>query len=331
MSTWNPKLWRTAVRLEARYAAALGGGARVYLPEDDWLDLQHRIRRLQAAEFRGWTTVVAQTRAALILDLERLGYRLRDLIGILRTAERTTRPTTRSLYEELVAAEVEFSGLEIEDATLSVTTGPIVLEGIHLGSFDIRLQTDRVTGEMPFTIVALEPNPAASSEETTHPHVSGERLCPGEGRSAIAAALAEGRLFDFFTVIDRILHTYAVGAAYVELNRWHGVPCHDCDCTVDDDSCCCDRCHETVCGECVVGCESCGDRYCSGCIERCVRCDAQHCGSCLSACLRCRSEVCPSCLDERVCTSCLEELEDAEEPVEEETSEASAASTEPTL
>ena len=331
MPTWNPKLWRTAVRLQAAYAAAARGGPHFYLPEEDWLELRRLAQRLHVAELRRWSTAAARIRAALILDLERLGYRLRDLIGGLRATERTSRPTVRMLYEELQAAEQEFGGLEIDDATLGVTTNSIVLEDIRLGSFSIRLDTERLTGDAPYAIVALEPNPAVSSSETTHPHVNGERLCPGEGRGAINAALTEGRLFDFFTIVDRILHTYAEGSAYVELNRWHGVPCHDCDCTVDeDDACSCRGCDESLCSECLLACESCGDGYCSGCSERCAECEGRYCSRCLKTCLRCRREVCESCLDERVCTACIEELEHEEELVE-ETVEASAAPPEPAL
>ena len=331
MSTWNPKLWRTALRLHSAYTAVDRSRPHFYLPEDDWQELRRLDQRLKVAELRRWTTASARTRAALILDLERLGYRLRDLIGGLRAAERTSRPSARMLYEELQAAVREFNGLEIDDATLGVTTDSIVLEDIRLGPFSILLDTDRLTGDSPYTIVALEPNPAVSSSETTHPHVNGERLCPGEGRGAINAALAEGRLFDFFTIVDRILHTYAEGSAYVELNRWHGVPCHDCDCTVDeDDACSCRGCDESLCGECLLACESCGDGYCSGCSERCAECDGRYCSRCLKTCLRCRREVCESCLDERVCTACLEELEHEEEPVEEAVA-TSAAPPEPAL
>jgi hypothetical protein len=218
MSTWNPKLWRVASRLAARYGRALGERPRIYAPEDEWLELKERTRRLQAAECQGWTKAAAATRA-----------------GLLRDA-------------------------------------------------------------------------------TTHPHVNDERLCPGEGRKAIHAALAEGRLFDFFTVVDRILHTYARGAAYVELNRWHGIPCRDCDDTIgEDESYTCGRCSETVCGNCSLSCESCSESLCSGCAERCERCEARHCSGCLSPCVRCRRDVCSSCADEGVCETCLEEMEDEAE------------------
>ncbi len=60
------------------------------------------------------------------------------------------------------------------------------------------------------------------------PHVSDETLCEGDGRRAIHAALAAGRLYDFFTIVDRLLNTYASGRAYVDLDNWFGTPCHDC-------------------------------------------------------------------------------------------------------
>jgi hypothetical protein len=321
MSTWNPKLWRVAQRIEARYVRALGERPRVYAPEDEWLELKERTRRLQTAEYHGWAKAAAQTRAGLLLDAERLVNRLRDVMTTLRNDERRSTPSLRTIYEELCGAQEEFGGVELEDGVVAVTTEPIELEGISLGPFQIRLEIGRITSEMTFTVVALEPNPAASSNATTHPHVNDDGLCPGEGRRAIHASLAEGRLFDFFSLVDRILHTYARGAAFVELNRWQGIPCHDCDASVnDDESYTCDGCRETVCGDCVVGCESCSESLCSGCRDRCARCDGCHCSGCLSPCVRCRSDVCSSCSDEGVCSTCLEELEDDDESATEEDS-----------
>lgn len=336
MSTWNPKLWRVARKLSTRYARALGERPRVYAPEDDWLELKERTRRLQAAEYHGWTKAAAATRTSLLRDAERLVDCLRTMMTTLRNDEQATVPSLQTIYEELCGAEAEFGGIELEENVIAVTTESIELEEIELGRFQIRLEFDRITSDMPFTIIALEPNPAASSDSTTHPHVNDERLCPGEGRRAIHAALAEGRLFDFFTVVDRILHTYARGAAYVELNRWHGIPCRDCDDTVtEDESYTCSRCEESVCGNCSLSCESCSESLCSGCTERCERCEGRLCSGCLSPCVRCRRDVCSSCADEGVCETCLEELEDEAEAEEEslaaETDAASAASAEPAI
>jgi hypothetical protein len=330
MSTWNPQLWRVARRLAARYAAALGDRPRVYAPEDDWLELKERIRRLQTAEYHDWKKAAAQTRSGVLRDAERLVDRLRNLMATLRDDERRTVPSLPTIYEDLCGAQEEFGNVELAENLIAVTTEPIELKEIALGRFQIRLELDRITCDMPFTVVALEPNPAASSDATTHPHVNDERLCPGDGRKAIHAALAEGRLCDFFTVVDRILHTYARGAAYVELNRWCGIPCRDCDDTVgEDESYTCQRCNDVICDNCVVSCEACSDSLCSDCSERCQRCDARHCGGCLSPCIRCRRDVCSSCADEGVCETCLEELEEEndDEPATEE--ECAVAETTP--
>ena len=45
------------------------------------------------------------------------------------------------------------------------------------GKFAVRMS--------PTAIVALNPNPAATDDSVTHPHVRGERLCEGEGRTTI--------------------------------------------------------------------------------------------------------------------------------------------------
>src|SRR5690606_10348138 len=116
---------------------------------------------------------------------------------------------------------------------------------------------------------------------------------------------------DFFTIVDRILHTYGEGSAYVELSNWFGRPCHDCATVVaDDDASSCQACEERLCGDCIMSCGGCSDGYCAGCLDRCGQCDELTCSGCLTRCPRCRRDVCGGCLDETICTNCLEELED---------------------
>ena len=160
---------------------------------------------------------------------------------------------------------------------LSVTTDRIVLEDIYLGPLQIRLDWQRLgLSSQPYRVVALDPHPAAKSDDITHPHVQDEQLCEGEGRSAIRAALAECRLHDFFLLVSQVLHTYGQGSAYVELDDWDGVPCEECGASLDeDDRYCCQRCEATLCGGCSVSCQDCGDSYCSGCIGQCAACDCE--------------------------------------------------------
>ena len=165
------------------------------------------------------------------------------------------------IYRDILALDDEFEEVEIDldEHELSVTTDRIVLEDIDLGPFEIRLDWQRLGASSAYRVVALDPNPAARSDDVTHPHVQDEQLCEGEGRAAIRAALAEGRLYDFFLLVSQLLHTYGRGSAYVELDDWDGVPCDDCGGSVDeDDRYYCQRCGATLCGSCSVTCQGCG-------------------------------------------------------------------------
>ncbi len=65
------------------------------------------------------------------------------------------------------------------------------MNDVHLGDFEIQLHVPSLA-EMRynsiFRIVALDPHPAASNDCVTHPHVSDERLCPGDAGAAINMA-----------------------------------------------------------------------------------------------------------------------------------------------
>jgi hypothetical protein len=180
--------------------------------------------------------------------------------------------------------------------------------------------------DQEYTVVALDPNPASSDASITHPHVNGESLCSGDGRKAIQSALEAGRLYDFFTIVNQLLHTYSEGRAYVELSNWYGVPCHDCNCTVDeDDRYHCHRCEETLCSDCASHCSHCDETCCSNCSSSCPRCDAWVCIGCLLTCRQCRREVCPDCINHNLCTQCQNHEPEPDE-VDEENNEEPAAS-----
>lgn len=317
MSIIDRRLMRIACRVHSAYAAIPTDRRDTDLPQQAWNDVQAAHSGWAAARNRGWNRAAAQQRQTLVRELEDLNRDIRNRLSAIASEQPQVTPSLRLLFEELVAADGEFEGVLLSEKELSVTTEPIVLDDVELGRFKIRLHLDRLGVETPYRVRALEPHPAASCAETTHPHVSGEQLCAGEGRRALAAALAEGRLFDFFTIVDRILHTYAEGSAYVELAQWYGIRCHDCDATVhEEDVCTCARCEDRVCDDCLVHCGGCSDGYCSTCIDRCARCEEYACSNCLTTCAHCRRSVCGACLEEELCETCREELE--EEPDEEE-------------
>mgnify|MGYP003618375674 FL=1 len=319
MSPVDRKLLRIACRLQSAYAAIRPNPREFYLPQYAWDEVQAAYRGWITAQERGWQRVAAAQRATLIGELEHFDGEIRSRLTTLRAAPPPAIPGLRLLYEELVATDEEFNGVLLEEGELSITTEPIALDDVELGRFKIRLHFERLGTEYPYSLRALEPNPAASCPDTTHPHVNCERLCAGEGRSAIAAALAEGRLLDFFTIVNRILHTYGEGSAYVELGQWYGIRCEDCGATIDaEDACACTQCEDRVCGDCLQCCGCCGDGYCAGCIDRCYLCEQYSCSDCLTTCTRCRRAVCGACHDEGVCESCREKLEEVNDESESE-------------
>ena len=79
---------------------------------------------------------------------------------------------------------------------------------MNIGPFKIVLDWSDLSVTKPYQIIAQELQPAASDDEvTTHPHVHGRMLCEGEGRVPIRNALRQGRLCDFFLLVQQVLQT----------------------------------------------------------------------------------------------------------------------------
>jgi hypothetical protein len=221
--------------------------------------------------------------------------------------------TASDIYRDLVTLSEEFEELDYDVKTcrISITTDPIVLEGVFLGPFEIQLQWARVTkgGEPSYLVIAKDPHPAESRDNVTHPHVMDQVLCEGDGKHGIRRALDEGRLLDFFTLVSGVLRTYNPESPFVELALWSGSSCSDCGALVDEDySYSCNKCGDTICGECETTCCGCDDYCCSGCIGSCAACEESFCRRCLKTCDGCHRHVCSGCLDEQErCTNCHED------------------------
>ena len=222
-----------------------------------------------------------------------------------------------AVYRDILVLQQEFDGFEIdfENHELAVTTDPIVLENTDLGRFQVRLDWSQIgTSKQPYRVVALDPHPAARNKEVTHPHVQDECLCEGEGRAAIASALSGCRLYDFFTLVSQVLHTYGRGNAYVELPVWDGALCDDCRDIVDEeDRYSCQQCGNTLCPSCAVPCQHCQESYCSACLRQCAACREVHCSACLGTCSACRKRFCEDCLEEGLCRSCSEKTHEEDQ------------------
>lgn len=228
-------------------------------------------------------------------------------------------PELSMLIEELTQLEQDCGPMAYvaNEGVLSAVTDPIELEGITLGQFSIELHLKRLAdlcSERPYKCIAFEPNPASADEDTVHPHVNGERLCEGEGSYAIRAALEQGRLTDFFTMVTSILDTYNPDSAYVSLSDWLGTSCWDCGTTVVGDDCYhCFSCENSFCDYCASYCRVCNSTCCLGCGDDCPECGVFVCHNCIKACIECGKECCAECLDEQVCPTCRERKQENEE------------------
>ena len=160
------------------------------------------------AHRRGWLAAARQRREQFFSELD---YFRRLLSHIaedgLQAKQKPEISSLSDIYHDLVALEREFPAVECDLKTqcLAVTTEPITLDGIYLGPFQIRLDLQHLGEAQPYSVVALEPHPAAGRDDITHPHVSDETLCEGEGHNMSKLARESGRIFDFFTIVDRTL------------------------------------------------------------------------------------------------------------------------------
>ncbi len=236
-------------------------------------------------------------------------------------------PKLSLLVEELNQLQEEFGSVDFDktENTISVVTDPVTLEDIYLGPFTIRLAIDNLSElfkDSPYRVIALDPNPAGTDENVTHPHVSSEILCEGDGCVAIRASLEQGRLSDFFTMVRSILNTYNPDSPYVALHDWDGTPCYDCGYTTSsEDAYYCSSCDHDYCEECSTYCRCCDETICLSCSQQCPLCEEYICGNCLLRCAQCGSLCCSSCLEEELCPDCTKELEVNNEQQENQTTE----------
>jgi len=239
---------------------------------------------------------------------------------IVAQQNRPEIPDIKTIFEEIanLASEAD-NNLTIDYAknTISIDTEPIELDELYLGKFCIVLnisELPKMNSLSPYSIIALDPNPAATNEDVTHPHVSCEKLCEGDGTVPIRKALSQGRLADFFTIIQSILKTYNPDSPYVDLDEWDGVACYDCGYTTNRDNIFyCELCSNDYCQECSSYCRICDETTCLGCGGECPSCGEFICKNCLTECQICKTQMCKGCIEEGdLCLECKTELEDLE-------------------
>ena len=283
--------------------------------------------RLVLCERFHLTLTVPRVLSDLREALTDLPYVVSDTQRSLPEEREPVALSQHDLLRELDQIEEEFGSWAYvqEDKTLSVTTEPIELEEIFLGTFEIKINLEHLGNPRkypPYSVEALDPHPAACNEHVTHPHVSDDRLCEGDAAAAIRTALSEGRLCDFFLLIRSVLQNYNPESPYVKLEHWSGEPCSDCGHTMSDEGrYLCEQCEESFCENCVSYCRSCDLSVCHGCLNECPACEENVCSNCLKTCRQCHEACCKGCLDDdNLCPTCheaneeQEKIDDSEQP-----------------
>jgi len=271
---------------------------------------------------------------------------------INQVAEKTDRkiPKLSCLVEDLDQLQAEFGHIDFDKAAsaISVATRPITLDDVYLGPFKIRLDLNKLSElfkNRPYYCIALEPNPAATSSDITHPHVSNDQLCEGDGSVTITASLQQGRICDFFSIVNNILNTYNPDSPHVALSDWDdGVPCYECGYVMGSEdsyycehcdreycsecSMCCNWCEESVCLGCAADCGYCKETVCPKCLDKCPICGGDFCKRCIVKCSQCESLCCKSCLNEGLCPDCKKRKETEENGKRQENREETDKQTE---
>ena len=325
MKQSSKTVWRMASLVE-KQLSSMTSETNTGLPEAAWLSCLRLIRMRQQAQERGWF------RAAAKLELTTEVFQLtRQLVTLQQELESVTAekpvPAIRTIYEDLLALEEEFgeNSIDLKSKTISVVTEPIVLEGVYLGAFEIRLELADQNSDLPFHyhVFAQDPQPPITDDAVTHPHVQSDNVCEGDARVPIKRALEQGRLLDFFVLVSRLLRTYNPESPYVALSDWHSAECRECgDVVTTEEQTHCTNCENRLCRQCANRCVDCSSSFCHDCATRCEICRDDCCESCLKECGLCGSVCCSNCLDnEERCPICeTQEDEETNEPDQDITS-----------
>lgn len=248
-----------------------------------------------------------------------------NAISVLKRVveQKTITPISpREALDEIRAIVHEWPDVEFREGILSVKTKNITLkdddEEVFLGSFWMKIELVN-----PISSLRIEAIDSIPSENGYyHPHVSGCYLCIGEGGLLSQDALCQGRLEDYFRIIEAVLQTYNPLSPHEELREWYDPSHEDQSLCIaceewesDESSSYCDGCQNSYCENCFGGgrCASCGELRCGECSDVCRSCENTLCANCNGACQECGGSVCENCLsscsvcEESFCYSCASE------------------------
>jgi hypothetical protein len=286
------------------------------------MEVSRLSKRLRICRNRSWSAAEHHQRRVLSQRLTELEAATRQLRNDLAPPA-TGTPSVRDVLEELHELEREFDDLRYDwqEACIAVTTEPITLQDIALGRFELRLCLSSLATGDPARVlsaIAVEPNPCASDDAVTHPHVSSDCICLGDATTPFQSAIASGRLADALQIARVVLNTYNPSSPFCKLESWYGVLCYDCGYMTNSDGYyTCERCDNAFCEDCYSACTACGDSSCRDCLNTCTSCDESICDECLTCCSRCDQSACMNCLDEGLCSACVDTDDEEENQINE--------------
>ena len=297
---------RLARRIHAAYEQRSSQNEKDQHPQ--WIQMHRRFEQVQRhrrfvekAQSHGWHLAAGICQRNLASALRACNDDVQEM-RTLTLASTHPVPSPTDLLRELQHLDHEFEevSLDWKKAFLAVQTVRIVLKGINLGRFSVRLHWPRLSHRADiecFEIVPLDPNTAAANDDVPHPHVKSRILCAGDATLPLQKALAQGRLIDAFCLICSVLETYNSGSAYVALEDWGGISCWNCSATAnEDDNYFCDGCDHDMCNECMLSCKHCDSMRCSSCMGRCDVCNEPVCQLCVTTSACSELSCCKDCL-----------------------------------
>ena len=318
------RLYETLAQHDHDRGGYFASAVQMLLHQQDQV-AQHWRRACKAAA-KGWHAAATTERQQLIDLLQSRHYYVSQVINNengARMPNQAAAMTVRAILQDLRQLQEEFDQLIIEPKRGSITmvTKSVILRDIRLGRFRLELYVDRLRDRRDVTAVdcvALDPNPASTSDDTTHPHVQNNVLCAGDATMPIQVALQEGRVCDAFLLINAVLHTYNESSPYISLDDWFGMACADCGYTTDEESIYrCENCEQHICDNCVGTCDGCDASFCQSCLEHTQ--NQYLCPACRTICPRCDDVVSASEVRELgMCRSCHEDREEQQQLGQEE-------------
>jgi hypothetical protein len=311
MSPFEPILWRAAGKIECILKSREVHQLPVP-PQRANYDVLHALTdQLATVRHRGWQKATESVALQLRVQLLHIQFQIKlALENVMICAEKQRSASQAEIYAELVALASEFEDFHVDlrKSKLSVITEDIVLDDLDLGRFRIILDLNEgLTNatSQPYTVEALSPCCPESRSDITHPHVLRNRLCEGDATAPLRQALRDGRLTDFFQIINQVLNTYNSDSPYASLKDWEGTECHACGNHISNVSSYCNLCNNQVCDDCGTYCQFCEASACDCCMDTCQCCEEACCPNCLKLCTECRKQVCPNCFNfNRICEAC---------------------------